>query len=94
MCEYVYAERVLSSKRYEDGLVESMVDPYGERREEIVRCMDCKNASKLEDEWLESKPGMLNCLRFAQWDYYDDEPGMWLVEPDGFCAWARRKEES
>ena len=74
---------------------ESRADALGnvpcERREEVVRCRDCKNASKLEGEWLESHPGMLDCLHFAQWDYYDDEPGMWLVEPDGFCAWGRAK---
>ena len=49
MAEYIYAERVLSSKRYEDGLVESMVDPYGERREEIVRCRDCASIKPTTD---------------------------------------------
>ena len=94
MAEYIYAERVLSSKRYGDGVVESVVRPCGERREEVVRCRDCAHAIRLEGEPAEARPGMLNCVYFSQWDYYDDEPGVWLVEPDGFCAWGRRKEVS
>ena len=43
---------------------------------------------------LECSTAFINCVYFAQWDYYDDEPGVWLVEPDGFCAWGRRKEVS
>ena len=92
MAEHIYAEQVLSSKRYEDGLVESMVDPYGERREEIVRCRDCKNAFRLDEGWAIDFPGKFNCIRYSQWDYYDDEQGMWLVELDGFCAWGRKRE--
>ena len=65
-----------------------------ERREEVVRCRDCKNAFELEGGWAIDFPGKFNCSRYAQWDYYDDEPGVWLVEPDGFCAWGRRKEVS
>ena len=64
------------------------------QREEIVRCRDCAHAIRLEGEPAEARPGMLNCVYFSQWDYYDDEPGVWLVEPDGFCAWGRRKEVS
>lgn len=75
--------------------------PYGsdeysgtvERREEVVRCRDCAHAIRLEGETAEARPGMLNCVYFAQWDYYDDEQGVWLVEPDGFCAWASRRED-
>ena len=74
---------------------ESRADALGnmpcERREEVVRCRDCAHAIRLEGEPAEARPGMLNCVYFAQWDYYDDEPGMWLVEPDGFCAWGRAK---
>lgn len=35
MAEHIYAEQVLSSKRYGDGVVESVVRPCGERREEV-----------------------------------------------------------
>lgn len=57
--------------------------------EEIVRCRDCINAS----ETSASSDGNLDCLHFSQWDYYDDEPGHWLVEPDGFCAWGERRDD-
>lgn len=64
------------------------------QREEVVRCRDCAHAIRLEEETVKARRGMLNCVYFAQWDYYDDEPGVWLVEPDGFCAWGKRGEES
>lgn len=62
------------------------------QREEVVRCRDCAHAIKLEGEPAEARREMLNCVYFAQWDYYDDEPGHWLVEQDGYCAWGKRKE--
>ena len=80
MKEYIYAERVLSSNRYEDGLVESIVDPYGERREEIVRCQDC--AHSCEDG--------TSCNYFCDFDDGLIIPA--IVEPDGFCAWGRKRE--
>ena len=60
--------------------------------EPIVRCRDCKNAHEVNDKHLR-KQGKLDCSHFAQWDYYDDQPGIWLVEPDGFCSWGERKDE-
>lgn len=55
------------------------------RRERVVRCRDCANAF--------ASGGQLDCLHFAQWDYYNDKPGIWPVEPDGFCKWGKPKEE-
>ena len=64
-------------------------DGYGlsdtELTEEIVRCGDCANFDAKRD----------GCWWFAhaerQPDYsWADEPSD--VEPDGFCAWAQRKE--
>lgn len=55
-------------------------------REEVVRCRDCKHSLK---------DGTL-CQFFASWvpvaggDEYAEMPAD--VEPDGFCAWATRKE--
>lgn len=57
--------------------------------EEVIRCSDCAHSSKLSER---VHSGKLDCLHFAQWDYYNDEPGHWTVEPDGFCAWAERRE--
>lgn len=56
-----------------------------ERRECVVRCRDCKHAYEIDgtDE--------LNCLYFNEWDYRNDRPGEWRVEPDGFCAWGEER---
>lgn len=54
---------------------------------EIVRCRDCESAFETELE-----PSLLNCTYFSQWDYYNDEPGYWLVQPDGFCSWGQKAE--
>ena len=53
----------------------------------IVRCRGCKHGYEVEG-------GMYDCLGklTTKWDYYNDEPQQNLVEPDGFCAWAERKE--
>ena len=55
------------------------------RRERIVRCRDCEHAYEIDgtDE--------LSCLYFNQWDYSNDCPGEWRVEPDGFCAWGEER---
>lgn len=79
MTEHIYAEQVLSSKRYGDGVVESVVRPCGERREEVVRCRDCAHAHE----------GARYCDRFTGCglsDFVD-------VKPDGFCAWGERRED-
>ena len=57
-----------------------------ERRERVVRCRDCRHAVGGFDT------DTLNCLHFEQWDYYDDQPGDWPVEPDGFCAWGEERD--
>ena len=59
------------------------------QREEVVRCRDCVHGDPFCDS--SSYAGMIDCLHFAQWDYYDDEPGVWPVKPDGFCAWGERR---
>lgn len=48
------------------------------KREEIVRCRDCRHA-----DWLAVVGiGVLHC-RYHGWTQTGD--------PDGFCAWAKRK---
>lgn len=66
-----------------------------EVREEIVRCRDCKYAQ--DAIWparLNIPSDYLDCLGelVEPWDYYNDEPKMNPVKPDGFCAWGERKE--
>lgn len=53
----------------------------------VIECRNCKHAEEL------CATEKLNCMHFAQWDYYLDEPEQWLVEPDGFCAWGEPEEE-
>lgn len=60
-----------------------------ERRERVVRCRDCKHGDPFCDS--SSYAGMIDCMHFSQWDYYNDKPGIWPVEPDGFCAWGERR---
>ena len=59
---------------------ESRADALGnmpcERREEIVRCRDCVYM------W---KEGTL-CI------FFDDGEKPAIVEPDGYCAWGRKRE--
>lgn len=51
-----------------------------ERREEIVRCRDCAHS------W---KDGT-SCNYFSDFDDGLIIPA--IVEPDGFCAWGRKRE--
>lgn len=96
MTERIYSDEDLSAIRlqcYEAGRLGKEAYTVRGGGEVVVRCRDCAHAIRLEGEPAEARPGMLNCAYFAQWDYYDDEPGVWLVEPDGFCAWASRRED-
>lgn len=86
MAEYVVEEVVLSSRKDERGGFTTEIVGLGELRERVVRCRDCANAI----DHLRTK--QLDCLHFAQWDYYNDEPGIWPVEPDGFCKWGKPRE--
>lgn len=51
-----------------------------ERREEVVRCRDCAHS------W---KDGT-SCNYFSDFDDGLIIPA--IVEPDGFCAWGRKRE--
>jgi len=65
-----------------------IVPDYIDTSKEIMRCGDCDFSH--EDEL-----GNLRCHGplTEPWDYYNDEPSDGVkVEPDGFCAWAERKE--
>lgn len=70
---------------------EDYTHTYGEM---IVRCRDCANANEFDDadEGYAAHAGKLDCRHFSQWDYYDDVPGSWPVEPDGFCSWGERRD--
>lgn len=50
------------------------------RREEIVRCRDCKHY--VEDP-KPIDPG---------WPMMCDDSGRDMLDPDGFCAWAERRD--
>lgn len=57
--------------------------PYGSQREEVVRCRDCKHYS--EHEWILVTDVSDVCHFFGD--------GV-KVEPDGFCAWGKRRAEA
>lgn len=65
--------------------------PPQEIRERIVRCRDCKHGEPFGDSGRHA--GMIDCMRLSRWDYYDDVPGCWPVEPNGFCAWGEERDE-
>lgn len=54
--------------------------------EEVVRCRDCRHLSHFRLLTQE----LYSCTRNA--DGNDD--GSFLVEPDGFCAWGQRREDT
>lgn len=54
-------------------------DHYGTLHEEIVRCRDCKHAND----------DCSVCYRYGE---IGDDVYYPRIEPDGFCAWACRKE--
>lgn len=53
---------------------------------EVIRCKDCQYAYDMNCNGKE-----YDCWHFGGWDYFNDEPEGWVVEPDGFCAWAERR---
>ena len=55
------------------------------QREEVVRCRDCGRAYR--------RGGGVYCSRVLQWGS-NDRPAPLPVDPDGFCAWGERREES
>lgn len=71
--------------------VKEFVTAYGDsafqRREEVVRCLDCVHSLLHGTE----------CRHFAAYepiaggDEYEEVT--YSVKPDGFCAWATRKED-
>ena len=77
MSEHIYEDSDMEHERYH-------VIPFGSMREEIVRCRDCKHYYEVENYHPQGNYDSRCCKYF---DTYNDE-----VEPDGFCAWASRKE--
>ena len=68
--------------------VKEFVTAYGDsafqRREEIVRCRDCKHYS--EHEWVFATDVSDVC------HFWHGKPTK--VEPDGFCAWGERRADA
>jgi hypothetical protein len=60
---------------------------YDERREEIVRCRDCKH-HELQGVSYSDKPLSVCTAEWCEGSEHDNP----LVEPNGFCAWGERKE--
>lgn len=60
-------------------------------REEVVRCRDCEHARIMRPlDWRTGKPSAVIEEWYCQW--HSNAEGASDIEPDGFCAWASRKE--
>ena len=59
--------------------------------EQIVRCCDCENGHKAHYRGRT----IIDCHGplVQTWDYWQDEPLVNEVTPDGFCAWGVRRAE-
>lgn len=79
MSEYIYEHG-----RCHDHFGKPLNAPMLTQREEIVRCRDCKYYYDVDD--LDDA----QCHWFT--DCYD-QPVYW-AEPDGFCKWGKRKENT
>lgn len=95
MSEYIVCVDDLEESYYKctDIMPETV---FGHRLcEQIVRCRDCRYAnevywpanSDIPSDYLDCNGELVET-----WDYYNDEPNHNPVRPDGFCAWAERKE--
>lgn len=59
--------------------------------EQIVRCKDCEYARIMRPlDWRTGKPSTVIEEWYCQW--HSNQEGASDIEPDGFCAWASRKE--
>ena len=79
MSEYIVDYDLIPLK-WRDGYGLSDID----LTEEIVRCRDCEHYYEAEEYHPQGNYDRRCCKYFVT---YDDE-----VEPDGFCAWGKRKE--
>lgn len=59
--------------------------------EEIVRCRDCKHARHYHPiDWRTGKPHETVEEWYCEW--HSNAEGASEIEPNGYCAWASRKE--
>lgn len=77
MTEYIFKPRCADDFELDERDKTNPVDWYGTLHGEIVRCRDCRYSVNDGDMCME------DCS--DSWDWRN-------VEPDGFCAWACRKE--
>ena len=97
MSEHIYEDSDMEHERYH-------VIPFGSMREKIVRCRDCEHLDDSEyRRWDNSlaecygePPLFCDLLSFNEWRMDGDrrvaETSFAEVEPDGFCAWAERRD--
>ena len=85
----------------EEEYVGTLVFDYGtaipsiDMGQPIVRCRDCRYGNEVTwPTWSNIPQDYLDCTGelVETWDYYNDQPSMNPVKPDGYCAWACRKE--
>ena len=60
-------------------------------RERIVRCRDCEYARIMRPlDWRTGKPSAVIEEWYCQW--HSNAEGASDIDPDGFCAWGKRRE--
>lgn len=63
--------------------------PVVDMAQEIVRCRDCEHARHYHPFVL----GKRSAIEDWYCEWHSNAEGASEVEPDGFCAWAKRRDE-
>lgn len=79
MSEYIYEHKPSGA----DHMGKPVELPTLVQREEIVRCRDCRHFHPMEGTALSCRLPHPQYGHLVQWQF---------AEPDGFCAWAERKD--
>lgn len=96
MTEYIITDKQLktATEAYlEHELSHPITEVFisGDKLPKIVRCRDCVHASYYHPlDWRTGKPSETLEEWYCNW--HANAEGASEIEPDGFCAWAERKE--
>ena len=61
---------------------------HARKREEVVRCRDCEHARHYHPFYMGKRSPIEEW--YCQW--HSNAEGASDIEPDGFCAWGKRRE--
>lgn len=90
MSEYIFKPRCTDDFELDERDKTNPVDWYGTLHGKIVRCRDCEHMRELHPlNPITGVPAGITIYRCSYFWTGDELPD---VEPDGFCAWASRRE--